>query len=110
GPDQPLGLADRLHHPADGVAFADARQLELLNRSSSAQNLIMSHPGDPEYSAAQRGVRLARGALLWQLAQDFPARSWDVNKNLQDISRQLERATQIEADLQQAQHDEPIRF
>ena len=95
---------------ADGVAFADARQLELLARSSSAQNLIMSHPGDADFSAAQQRVRLARGALFWQLAQQYPQRSWDASKDLQEIGRQLERATQLEAELQQAQHDEPLRF
>jgi len=95
---------------ADGIAFADARQLELLERSDSVQNLILSHPGDAEFSAAQQRLRLARGALLWQLAQDYPQRSWDAGKNLQDLGTQLERATQLEADLQKAQHDEPQRF
>ena len=95
---------------ADGIAFANAQQQNLLERSSDAQQLIASHPDEAEFSAAQQRVRLARGALLWQLAEDYTQRDWDARKALQDIAAQLARAQQLEAELQQAQHDEPARF
>ncbi len=94
----------------DGIAFADARQLDLLERSDSARKVIVDHLGDPEFSAAQRRLRLARGALLWQLAKELPQRSWEVRKNMTEIGTQLERATQLEAELQKAVQDEPVRF
>ena len=95
---------------ADGIAFADAKQLELLARSSSARQLIDQHPGEAEFTAAQQKVRLVHGALLWQLTQDLTQREWDTVKNLNEITEQLARARQLEAELQQAQHDEPARF
>jgi len=95
---------------ADGVAYADARQLEQLARASDAQQLVDQHRGEAEFDAARQRVRLAQGNLLWQLAQDFPERDWQNKKNLQDITAQLAMAGQLEADLQQAQRDEPLRF
>jgi len=103
-------LVNEAETDADGVAFADAKQTELLSRAGSAQRLIYEHRGEPDFDAARQRVRLAQGTLLWQLAQDYPERDWQARKNLQLIADQLTRAQQLEADLQQAQRDEPLRF
>lgn len=95
---------------ADGIAFADNKQADMLARVERAQQLIDQHPNDPEFTDAQRQVRLARGALMWQLAQDYPQRSWDAKQTLQDIATQIDQAQQREAALLQAQTDEPFRF
>ncbi|HEY9024684.1 MAG TPA: hypothetical protein VIP05_10300, partial [Burkholderiaceae bacterium] len=46
----------------------------------------------------------------WQLAQDFPARVWDAKKDLTAIDAQIEHAQRLDAELAQAQRDEPARF
>ena len=95
---------------ADGIAFADTQQADLLARVERAHQLIDQHPGEPEFTAAQRQVHLARGALLWQLTQDYPERSWHARQSLQEIAAQIDQAQQREAALLQAQVDEPLRF
>ena len=103
-------LINEAETDTDGVVFASTQQAELLSRAGSAQRLIYEHRGEPEFDAARQRVRLAQGTLLWQLAQDYPERDWQARKNLQVIAQQLTEAQQLEADLQQAQRDEPQRF
>jgi hypothetical protein len=93
---------------ADGVAFANARQLGLLARVRSAQAVVAG--SGPELAAQRRSVRLAAGALTWELAQDYTDRVWRAKRELQDIDTQIAQAQRREADLAQAQRDEPARF
>lgn len=95
---------------ADGIAYADGKQIDLLKRLADARALIDRHPGDPEFAAADQRVRLARGALIWQLAEDYPQRSWDNRQALQDLAAKLQQAQLLESALMQAQKDEPARF
>ncbi len=95
---------------ADGVAFADAKQLDLLARVKRAQALVDGGANDPELVAARQRVRLAAGALTWQLAQGYTARVWAAKKDLNDIDDQIARAQRHDAELAQAQRDEPARF
>ncbi len=111
--DNNLRLVDAAETAADGVALADSKQLILLERANSAQQLLATGNLDlspEEIAAARQRVRLAQGGVTWQLAQDYPARLWNVRQQLQLIARQLEQARNIEAALRQAQHDEPARF
>ena len=94
----------------DGVAFADAKQVAVLARINDAQQLIDQHPGESDFSDASDKVRLAHGALIWQLAQDFSERDWQAKKDMQEIAGQLDHAQQLEQELLQAQRDEPARF
>ncbi len=94
----------------DGVAFADAKQLDLLQRIDSAQSLLKKAGDVSDLSAERERVRLAAGALTWQLAQAFPDRLWQAQKEMRQISEELDRAGQIDAALGQAQRDEPARF
>ena len=55
-------------------------------------------------------LRLANGLIGWQLAQDYPARAWAAEKQLQVIDATLAQAQQRDAALAQAQRDEPARF
>jgi hypothetical protein len=93
---------------ADGVAFADARQLELLARVANVRAAVAG--SDPELLPVRERLRLAAGALTWQLAQDYPQRLWAAKKSLQAIDDQLEQARRGDAELAQAQRDEPQRF
>ncbi len=93
---------------ADGVAFADQKQLDLLARVTSAKAIVAGD--DAELVQARPRVRLAAGALTWQLAPGYTARVWAAKKDLQDIDDQIAKAQRVEAELAQAQRDEPVRF
>jgi hypothetical protein len=95
---------------ADGLAFADARQVDLLARVASVQAQLRDAPDSAETGAARERARLASGALTWQLAQDYPARVWQARQQLQSISDELAKAQRLDAALAQAQRDEPARF
>ena len=94
----------------DGVAFADARQRGLLARVEGLQAALKTQGHDPEIAALADRVRLAAGALQWDLAQALPARRWATRKTMAAIEAQLGEATQREAALAAAQRDEPLRF
>ena len=94
----------------DGVAFADARQRGLLARVEGLQAALRTRGHDPEIAALAERVRLAAGALQWDLAQALPARRWATRKSMAAIEAKLGEATQREAALAAAQRDEPLRF
>nr|WP_295775345.1 tetratricopeptide repeat protein [Rhodoferax sp.] len=95
---------------ADGVAFADAKQLDLMARVANVQTVLQTAPDSAEIATARERARLASGALTWQLAQDYPARVWQAKQQLQSISDELATAQRLDAALAQAQRDEPARF
>ena len=95
---------------ADGVAFANDRQLELLALAKSAQATIDKAAPSPEIEQARARLRLASGVLTWQLADDYSGRAWAAKKELAGIDTQIEQAQARDAALAQAQHDEPARF
>jgi hypothetical protein len=102
-----IGAAEAL---GDGVAFADARQRGLLARVEGLQAALQTQGHDPEIAALADRVRLAAGALQWDLAQALPARRWATRKTMAAIEAQLGEATQREAALAAAQREEPLRF
>ncbi len=95
---------------ADGVAFADAKQLDLLDRVARVQTALKDAPNSADSTAARDRARLAAGALTWQLAQDYPGRVWQAKKQLQAIVDELANAQRLDAALAQAQRNEPVRF
>ena len=103
-------VVDAAEIAADGIAFADTKQLDLLERVTSVQNALKDATDVPEMDTGRERARLAAGVLTWQLAQDFPARLWRAKKELQEITEQIQNAQQLDAALTQAQRDEPARF
>jgi hypothetical protein len=93
---------------ADGTAFASAKQLALLSRLASVRKALAGTI--PDLDLARDRLRLASGAITWQLAQDFPERLWTAQKNLNDINSQLALAQRHDTELGQAQRKEPLRF
>jgi hypothetical protein len=117
----------------DGVALADARELDLLARFERARKLL-ERLGDTERDAeldamrsrdkdfylvinretnrAKLAERLRRvaGALTWQLSDAFAARLWDAKKSLKEIESGLAEARERDAALARAQTEEPARF
>ena len=95
---------------ADGVAFADAKQRDLLARVEGLQSALRTQSSNPEIAALSERVRLSAGVLAWELAQAFPARRWTQQKYMNEINQQLDQAGQREAALALAQREEPLRF
>jgi hypothetical protein len=114
----------------DGIALADARELDLLNRFERARKLL-ERVGDEldtkpealgnkdtylvivrEGSKAKLAERLRRvaGALTWQLSDAFAGRLWDAKKSLKEIDNALGEARERDASLARAQAEEPKRF
>lgn len=90
----------------DGVAFADARQRDLLQRVAAVRAALAARPDE---QAAER-LRRVQGALAFELARDFPVRAWDAKKALRDLDLGIGQASARQAALKQAQADEPARF
>jgi hypothetical protein len=104
-------LADEISRgeiAADGTAFANAKEIGLLARVASVRDAVAGT--DPDLTVARERVRLAAGALTWQLAQDFPDRLWKAKRALQEIGEQLDLAQRRDTELAVAQRDEPARF
>ncbi len=95
---------------ADGVAFANDKQLELLALVKSVQANLEKMPASPETEQARARLSLASGALTWQLADDYTGRAWAAKKELVSIDTQITEARARDAALAQAQRDEPARF
>lgn len=104
------GLVAAGEAAADGVAFADAKQMDLLQRVARINAALKDAPDNTEMNAVRERARLATGALTWQLAQDFSGRVWQAKKKLQDISDELVTAQRLDDALAQAQSNEPLRF
>jgi len=92
------------------VALADARQRALLARVVRVQGLTNAPDAAPEVTQARDRVRLAAGALSWQLSEDANGRLWAVKSGLHAIDEGLARAQRQADDLAQAQQDEPERL
>jgi len=95
---------------ADGVAFANQKQLELLAVVKSAQATLDKAPASAETDQARARLRLASGMLTWQLADDYTGRAWAAKKELVNIDSQIAQAQARDAALARAQRDEPARF
>jgi hypothetical protein len=95
---------------ADGVAFADAKELDLLERVKRLRSAIDAPGADPEVSILRDRVRLAAGLLSWQLAQKQTDRVWALQKELRRIEAELTQVKERDAALAAAQKEEPARF
>jgi hypothetical protein len=93
---------------ADGTAFANAKQLALMSRLAAVRKAVAGT--NPDLDLARERLRLASGALTWQLAQDFSERRWTAQKDLKVINTQLDLAQRRDTELGQAQQHEPQRF
>ena len=60
-------------------------------RASSARAPRRRDGADPAAAAARERVRLASGALTWDLAQQLPQRQWEAKKTLAATDRELEQ-------------------
>jgi hypothetical protein len=94
---------------ADGRAFADATERDLLARVDNVRRGLEGRGSDPETTAMREKLRLASGALTWRLAQQFPDRLWQARKALNATDAAISDVRRHEAELAKAQQDEPAR-
>jgi hypothetical protein len=94
----------------DGLAFADAKELDLLERVKTLRAAVEAPGADAEVTALRDRVRLAAGVLSWQLAQKQTDRFWALQKEMQRIDTELAEVRRRDTDLAAAQKDEPARF
>lgn len=99
---------ERVETESDALAFADAKQRELLERIAAVEDAIKRLGGEAPAGGADR-ARLAAGAMTWNLMQQLPQRLWDAKKNLRTTDTQLEEARGHAAALERAQREEPAR-
>ena len=95
---------------SDGIDYADARQRDLLARIERARATLAAMGADPAAAAARERLRLASGALTWDLAQQLPQRKWEAKKTLAATDRELEQSLVRDAALARAQREEPMAF
>ncbi len=100
----------RVAAESDSAALADARQRDLMERIASARATAALPSSEVDAPSVQERLRRAKGALTWQMAQQYPVRLWEATKAVTVIQTQLTEAAQRDAALAQAQRDEPVRF
>ncbi|MGZ5274620.1 MAG: hypothetical protein ACXWCU_01800 [Caldimonas sp.] len=108
--DAVVAEIDQGEQAGDGVAYASAKELDLLARVKAMKDTIEAAGADPEVAALRDRVRLASGVLSWQLAQEQTARIWELKKEVERIDAELEGVKRIDTELAAAQRDEPARF
>ncbi|HEY2560119.1 MAG TPA: hypothetical protein VGI48_10465 [Caldimonas sp.] len=94
----------------DGVAFADAKQQELLEKLKEIHRIVEAPTADEEAFKQRDRVRLVGGVLAWQLSQDSVGRLWDAKVELERMSGWLDDAKKHAEALSTAQREEPLRF
>ena len=94
----------------DGVAFADVKELDLLERVKTLQSALDAPGAEAEVAALRDRVRLASGLLSWQLAKKQTDRAWALQKEMQRIDAELVEIRRRDAELLAAQKEEPARF
>jgi tetratricopeptide (TPR) repeat protein len=97
---------------ADGVALADARERDLLERFERVRQLLSrgGEDNDPDIAELRERFRRVAGALSWQLSEQFAGRMWDAQKSMKEIDTGLTEAREHDAALTRAQQMEPVRF
>jgi hypothetical protein len=107
--DAVAGEVERALREQDPQAFADAKDRELLDLIQSVRQGLRDVGDAAEAERIRERTRLVSGALTWRLAQEYPARSWDAQKDLKTIDAELGLAREREAAVARAQVEEPAR-
>lgn len=108
--DKVSGEIEAAEAAADGVAFADSKQVELLARAAAVSEALKAPGDDAVLGPLRERARMAAGVLAWQFAQEQPVRLWEAKKEIVVIDTQLAEARRRDAALAEAQKEEPVRF
>ncbi|WP_341888349.1 hypothetical protein [Variovorax sp. YR752] len=107
--DEVTGEVERAVREQDAAAFANERDRELMETIQVVQEGLKSLGSDADAERARQRARLVSGAMTWRLAQEYPARSWEAQKDLKTIDTELAQAREREAAVAKAQVEEPAR-
>ncbi len=100
----------RVESQTDVTALASEHERALLDRLAHAQRAVAAMGNAPDAHEAAHRLRLASGALTWQMSQPFAGRVWSTKKLLRTAQDQLAQARERDAGLASAQRDEPARI
>ncbi len=100
---------ERVQAQTDAQALATPRERELLQRVEQGRKTLEAAAADPELADTAERLRRAAGALTWQLAQEFSARTWEAKKAMRGATIGLAQARDRDAALTMAQQNEPLR-
>ena len=107
--DAVAGEVERGVREQDARAFADVRDTELLALIENVQQGLAALGSDADAERLRERTRLVSGALTWRLAQEYPARAWEAQKNVKTMDAELAQARERAAALARAQVEEPAR-
>lgn len=101
---------DRAQADVATDALANDAEHAMQQRLDRARAVVAAMGAAPDAAAAAERLRLAQGALTWQLAREFPARVWEARKAQRVIHAELTQARERAQAIEAAQRDEPTRF
>jgi len=107
--DAVAGEIERALREQDPQAFATAKDRELLELIDGVRQGLEDLSDAAQAERLRERTRLVAGALSWRLAQEYPARSWEAQKDLKVIDAELAQAREREAAVARAQVEEPAR-
>ncbi len=107
--DAVTGEVERALREQDPQAFATVKDRELLDLIDGVKQGLKDVGDAAEAERIRERTRLVSGALTWRLAQEYPARAWDAQKDLKVIDAELAQAREREAAVARAQVEEPAR-
>ncbi|MFT3954709.1 MAG: hypothetical protein QM722_10050 [Piscinibacter sp.] len=107
--DAVTGEVERAVREQDAAAFANEKDRELMDTIQVVQEGVKTLGSDADAERARQRARLVSGAMTWRLAQEYPARSWEAQKDLKTIAAELAQAREREAAVAKAQVEEPAR-
>jgi hypothetical protein len=100
---------ERAVREQDPQAFATVKDLELLGVIEGVKQGLKDVRDAAEAERIRERARLVSGAMTWRLAQEYPARSWEAQKDMKTIDAELAMAREREAAVARAQVEEPAR-
>jgi tetratricopeptide (TPR) repeat protein len=104
-------LAARLEQVAstrDVAALATGTQAALWARVLRDQAMLAQDPDTPTYAKLRERLAMVRGVLLYQMDQEFAARSWSERKELRALDLSLAQAQQRWTQLESGRQALPL--
>lgn len=92
----------------DLAALATPDQAAQWARVQRDQAMLAHDPDTPAYARLRERLAMVRGVLLFQMDQQFAARSWDERKRLRSLDASLAQARQRWTQLQTGRQSLPI--
>ena len=111
--DQLARYEQRFHQITDNnnlTSLATDQERELLQRIRSAETTLAQLPDNEKFSESGAKLRLAKGALLWDINEQASDREWKLLKQLKQTTVALYQLEQKQRHLLNAEHFAADRF